>query len=111
VVEYLIANRGGSTWIVAANGSMEAGALQLAAGQPVMAMGGFNGSDPAPTPDQLKAHIAGGHVRFVIAGGGAGLPGGSNVGSTRNAWVTANCVAVTIAGTAVTSLYDCAGAA
>ena len=48
-LQYLVANRGSARWIVAAQSSNEAAPIQLDTGQPVMAMGGFNGSDPAPT--------------------------------------------------------------
>ena len=99
-----------ATWIVAANGSQEAGAIQLAAGQPVMAMGGFNGSDPSPSLDQLKGFVAAGKLRFVISGGGGGnLPGGRGA-SGINQWVTSACRAVSISGASIGNLYDCQGA-
>lgn len=111
--EYLVANRGTAKWIVAADGSMQAGSIELATGLPVMAMGGFTGSDPTPTLDQLKSYIASGQLRFVLAGGsgqggGAGGPGGGNTGVST--WVAATCKVVTIGGT-TSNLYDCAGAA
>jgi 4-amino-4-deoxy-L-arabinose transferase-like glycosyltransferase len=110
VIDYLLANRGDATWIVAANGSGEAGAIELAAGEPVMAMGGFNGSDPTPTLDQLKAYIASGQLRFVIAGGQGGGPGGSaGVSTTRDAWVTSTCTAVDLGTGSSLNLYGCAG--
>ena len=119
LVEYLVANQGSARWIVAANGSHGAAGIQLAAGQPVMAMGGFSGGDPAPTLDQLKAYIASGELRFVFLGGGApgggfaggrgGGPGGGD-SNARTAWITASCTPVVIAG-ATTDLYDCAPAA
>ncbi|NDU75342.1 glycosyl transferase, partial [Actinomadura sp. DSM 109109] len=37
------------TWVAAAVGSNTAAGLQLATRKPVMAVGGFNGTDPAPT--------------------------------------------------------------
>jgi 4-amino-4-deoxy-L-arabinose transferase-like glycosyltransferase len=133
LVDYLVANQGGARWIVAANGSMVAASIQLAAGQPVMTMGGFTGSDPTPSVDELKAAIAAGDLRYVLVGnanggpdggpghgdgggfGGGGpdggFPGGPGGGTLSgvNAWVTTSCAAVTIAG-ASSGLYDCAGA-
>jgi 4-amino-4-deoxy-L-arabinose transferase-like glycosyltransferase len=107
---YLVSNRGTATWIVAANSSQEAGSIEIATGLPVMAMGGFTGSDPAPTLDQLKSYIASGKLRFVLASGGMG--GGGGFGGTdtssRTSWVTSTCKAVDYGGSA--SLYDCAGA-
>ena len=107
---YLVANRGSATWIVAINSAQDAGNIELATGLPVMAMGGFTGSDPAPTLDQLKSYIASGKLRFVLAsggGGGGGFGGGDS--SDRTTWVTSTCKAVNYGGSA--SLYDCAGAA
>jgi len=62
--DYLVANRGSATWIVAANGSQQAGSIELETGLPVMAMGGFTGSDPTPTLAQFKGYIASGKLRF-----------------------------------------------
>jgi 4-amino-4-deoxy-L-arabinose transferase-like glycosyltransferase len=111
LLDYLVSNRGSATWIVAANSSQEAGSIEIATGLPVMAMGGFTGSDPAPTLDQLKSYIASGKLRFVLASGGTS--GGGGFGGTdtsaRTAWVTSTCKAVDYGGSA--TLYDCAGAA
>jgi 4-amino-4-deoxy-L-arabinose transferase-like glycosyltransferase len=111
LVDYLVANRGRATWIVAATSSQEAGPLELATGLPVMAMGGFTGSDPAPTLDQLKADVASGQLRYVLvdsANGGGGGPVATS--SERTAWVTSACTLVDYGGSGTSSLYDCAGA-
>jgi 4-amino-4-deoxy-L-arabinose transferase-like glycosyltransferase len=112
LLEYLVANRGNAKWIVAVNSAQSAGTIELATGLPVMAMGGFTGSDPAPTLDQLKAYFASGDLRYIIANGGGGAGGGFGGGSTNSidSWVTSTCKAVTISGSS-SSLYDCAGAA
>ena len=81
-----------------------------------MAMGGFMGSDPAPTLAQLQADVHSGQLRFVLIGGGPGAgPGGffggdgqGSVSSARSAWVQRACTPVSGAGNG--SLYDCAGA-
>jgi len=78
----------------------------------VMAMGGFTGSDPTPTLDQLKSYIASGKLRFVIVsgvGGGFGGFGGDNTASVRDAWVTTTCHSVDYGGGTETTLYDCSG--
>jgi hypothetical protein len=141
LVSYLVANQGSARWIVAVTGSQGAAAVQLAAGRPVMSMGGFTGSDPAPSLAQLQAYVRSGGLRYVLvverpgaggpgtggpgtvgrgaggpaAGGpgpvGPGSPGGTNLGAARTAWVTTTCTAVSIPGSSVTGLYDCAGAA
>ena len=109
---YLVANRGGADWLVAVSGANEAAGLQLVTGVPVMAMGGFLGSDPAPTADELRAFVRDGRLRFVIVGGGAGVPDfaggrGGAVAAERSAWVTSACRPVT---TQTMIVYDCAGA-
>ena len=111
LLSYLVSNRGSASWIVAANSAQEAGSIELATGLPVMAMGGFTGSDPAPTLAQLKSYIASGKLRFVLASGGMGGGGfgGGTDNSDRTSWVTSTCKAVSYGGSA--SLYDCAGAA
>ena len=121
LVTYLLDNQGSARWIVAVSGSQSAAAIQLAAGQPVMAMGGFTGGDPAPTLDQLQGYIATGALRYVLVGGGfgggfGGPGGGPGFGgpgggaSSVTSWVTAACAAVTLDGAPATGLYDCAGA-
>ena len=122
LVSYLLANRNGATWIVATTSANSAGSIELAAGAPVMAMGGFSGGDPAPTLAQLQAYVASGQLRYVLIGGGAGGGpgggppgfggGGPNGGSTSSgieAWVTSVGTVVDYGGSAGT-LYDLSGA-
>jgi hypothetical protein len=58
---------------------MQAAPLELASKTAVMAIGGFSGSDPAPTLAQFQAYVAGGEVRYFVPGGRGGglviLPG------------------------------------
>ena len=110
---YLAAHAGAARWIVAVSGSGTAAGIQLATGLPVMAMGGFNGSDAAPTLEQLRAYVASGELRYVLldsggGGGGGGAPGSAST-SGRDAWVTSTCTVVDTGSTGGT-LYDCAGA-
>jgi 4-amino-4-deoxy-L-arabinose transferase-like glycosyltransferase len=106
LVEYLVANRGNATWIVAVNGANEAGSIELASGLPVMAMGGFSGSDPAPTLAQLQAYAASGQLRYILIGDGRGGPGGAS--SEISSWVTTNGTVVAAVGNG--TLYDLSGA-
>jgi hypothetical protein len=108
LTDYLVAHRGGATWIVAVTSANQAGSIELATGLPVMAMGGFSGSDPAPTLGQLQSLMASGQLRFVIVGGQGGGPGrGSSTISAVDSWVASTCAVVTDVST---SLYDCSGA-
>lgn len=113
LVAYLLEHQATARWIVAVNGSNSAAAIQLAAGRPVMSMGGFTGSDPTPTLDQLRAYVASGELRYVLVGGGGfgPGPGGRGASTEVSTWVTANCTAVSVGGSSTTGLYDCASTA
>jgi 4-amino-4-deoxy-L-arabinose transferase-like glycosyltransferase len=106
LVEYLVANRGGATWILAVNGANEAGSIELASGLPVMAMGGFSGGDPAPTLAQLQAYVASAQLRYILVGSsGRGGPNGAS--SDITSWVTTNGTVVESVGNG--TLYDLSG--
>jgi hypothetical protein len=107
---YLVENAGGARWAVAVSGAGTAASIQLATGLPVMTMGGFNGSDAAPTLEQLQAYVASGELRYVLLGSGGGGGGGGTSTSDRDAWVTSTCTVVDT-GSSSGTLYDCAGAA
>ena len=59
------------TWAAAAIGSNTASGYQLATELPVMAIGGFNGSDPSPTLAQFKQYVADGEIHYFIAAAAA----------------------------------------
>ncbi|MET9606516.1 glycosyltransferase family 39 protein [Streptomyces sp. NPDC006512] len=67
----LRADAGRYTWAAAAIGSQNAASYQLASGEPVMAIGGFNGSDPSPTLEQFQAYVKSGRIHWFIAQPGA----------------------------------------
>jgi 4-amino-4-deoxy-L-arabinose transferase-like glycosyltransferase len=96
------------TWVAAAIGSNTASGYQLAAGLPVMPIGGFNGSDPSPTLAKFKQYVADGEIHYFIAGGGnGGGPGASGgTSSAISSWVAANFTAKTVDGVTV---YDLSG--
>jgi hypothetical protein len=92
------------TWVAAAVGSNNASSYQLATEEPVMAIGGFNGSDPSPTLEQFQEYVAAGKIHYFIGGGGfSGQNGGSNASSEIAAWVQENFEATTLDGV---TLYD-----
>ena len=107
LVELLIEGGSGYRWAAATTGSQNAAGYQLASELPVMAIGGFNGTDPAPTLEQFKAYVAAGLVRYYIAGGGMGASqmGGSSAASEIEAWVEETFEAQTVGGVTV---YDLA---
>ena len=95
-----------SRWAAATTGSMSAAPIQLATGKAVMAVGGFNGSDDAPTLAQFKAWVAAGDVRYFIVGSqGARGPGGGSDGAASQitSWVEQTFTSTTVDGY---TLYD-----
>jgi hypothetical protein len=83
----------------------------------VLAIGGFNGSDPSPTLEQFQAWVAAGAIHYYLAGGsdgpgggvggpggGAGGPGSSDGTSSQiSSWVEETFTAQTVDGVTV---YD-----
>ncbi|NHN56306.1 glycosyltransferase family 39 protein [Calidifontibacter sp. DB0510] len=84
------------TWVAATVGSQSAAGLQLATGDPVMAIGGFSGSDPSPTLAQFQADVAAGRIHYFLPGGGGPGQGAASTASRISAWVQAHYRAVTI---------------
>ena len=59
--------------------------LCVETGKAVMAMGGFSGSDPILTVDQLKQRVANKEIKYFLSSSGG--PGGS---SDVTAWIIKN---------------------
>jgi 4-amino-4-deoxy-L-arabinose transferase-like glycosyltransferase len=93
LVEYLQANRGNATYLIAVSSAMSASPLILNTDEPVISLGGYNGVDPIFTAAELANLVDEGAVRFFLmpdretieemmaereAGGDAsGAPGGA----------------------------------
>ncbi|MEU4288174.1 glycosyltransferase family 39 protein [Kribbella sp. NPDC026596] len=95
-----------TTWAAATSGSQSAASLELATGKPVIAIGGFSGTDDAPTPAQFKEWVAEGKIAYYISGGQGGGGGNSSAASEIQAWVTANYTATTVGNTTVYNLVS-----
>ena len=76
LMRFLESHRDGASWIVAVGGSTTAAPLILITGEPVMAMGGFTGAEPAPTLATFQKLAAEGKIRYVLVNGGLGSFGG-----------------------------------
>jgi 4-amino-4-deoxy-L-arabinose transferase-like glycosyltransferase len=101
------------SWVAATIGSNSASGYQLVTRDPVMAIGGFNGTDPTPTLAQFEEYVAAGKVHYFIADGGGFGGGGGGAGSTSTAsvittWIEAHFTAETVGGVTV---YDLSSAA
>jgi 4-amino-4-deoxy-L-arabinose transferase-like glycosyltransferase len=93
-------------WVAAIVGANSAAGVQLGAGEPVMAIGGFNGTDPSPTLAEFKADVAAGKIHYFITSGGGGFgggPGSSRSSSAIASWVESTFTAKTVGGVTV---YD-----
>jgi 4-amino-4-deoxy-L-arabinose transferase-like glycosyltransferase len=105
VVALLEAKASAYTWVAATTGSQSAAGYQLATGEPVMAIGGFNGGDDSPTLAQFQQYVAEGKIHYYLAGGsgGGGHDGGRGSAAQIAEWVAANYTATTVGGVTV---YD-----
>jgi 4-amino-4-deoxy-L-arabinose transferase-like glycosyltransferase len=67
-------------WAAATDGSDSAASMELATGGvPVMAIGGFRGTDPAPSLAEFEKLVAAHKIHYYVAGGGGGF-GGAGAG-------------------------------
>ncbi|HEU5426852.1 MAG TPA: glycosyltransferase family 39 protein [Actinocrinis sp.] len=100
LTQLLQANAGKYTWVAATIGSNNAASYQLASGDPVMAIGGFNGTDPTPTLAQFEQYVQQGKIHYYISGS----TGGSSSSAAQIAsWVKSHFTAQTVGGVTV---YD-----
>jgi 4-amino-4-deoxy-L-arabinose transferase-like glycosyltransferase len=90
------------TWIAATEGSMGAAPLELATGDAVMAIGGFNGTDPWPTLAVFKELVARHEIHYYVGQGSQSFGGGRG-SSAIAAWVEAHFTKQTVGGQTV---YD-----
>lgn len=73
-----------------------------------MAIGGFNGTDPAPTLAQFQSLVAQGKIHYFLGGGGRGGASGAT-SSAVVSWVSQNFTATTVDGVTVYDLTQPAG--
>jgi 4-amino-4-deoxy-L-arabinose transferase-like glycosyltransferase len=108
LVKYLEANQGSAKYLVAASGSMTTAPIIIQTGKAVVTIGGFNGSDHAPTVAQLQQMVANGELKYVLLGGGGGGGFGGRGGdssSALQAWVQQHGKAVSGVSTGGATLY------
>jgi 4-amino-4-deoxy-L-arabinose transferase-like glycosyltransferase len=89
-------------WIAATEGSEGAAPLELATGDAVMAIGGFNGTDPWPTLAVFKELVAKHEIHYYVGQGSQSF-GGGHGSSAITAWVEAHFTKQTVGGQTV---YD-----
>ena len=118
LVALLQQQAGSYRWVAATVNSNSAAGYQLATDDPVMAIGGFNGTDPAPTLAQFERYVKEGDIHYFISGsglggggfggGGTGSGSGSTPASQITSWVESHYTATTVDGV---TLYDLTAAA
>ena len=89
-------------WVAAAQGSEAAAPLELATGDAVMAIGGFNGTDPWPTLAAFEELVAKHEVHYYVGQGSESFGGGRG-SSAIASWVAAHFKKETVGGQTV---YD-----
>ena len=106
----LAKDAGNYTWVAATGSSSTAAPLALATGKPVMAIGGFTGSDPAMTLARFRRLVTEGRIHYYVGSGvgsgfapGGGGPGGGAGLSSVTTWVAKSFTSQTVGGTTV---YD-----
>jgi hypothetical protein len=94
----------GYTWAAATVGAESAAPIQLASGDPIMAIGGFNGTDPAPTLAEFEKLVSEHKIHYFVGQNQASFGGGSGDATQITAWVEKHFTGQTIAGTTVYNL-------
>jgi 4-amino-4-deoxy-L-arabinose transferase-like glycosyltransferase len=102
LVSLLQQDSGAYTWAAATVGSNPAASYQLASGVPVMAIGGFNATDPSPTLAQFQHYVQNKQIHYFIGTGSAmRSTSGSDDAQTIAAWVAATFTPTTVGNTTV----------
>lgn len=86
-------------WSAAINRSSAAAGLELSTDTAVMAIGGFGGSDPAPTLGEFQQDVANHRITYYVAPTENHRPGGfggRNVHTDISKWVAANFTPTTV---------------
>jgi 4-amino-4-deoxy-L-arabinose transferase-like glycosyltransferase len=98
IVTALLTDADRYTWVAATIGANNAAGYQLATGRPVLALGGFNGSDPFPTLAQFQQLVAEGRIHWFLDSIWFPNAGGSTAAQDIAAWVHRNYRGQTIGG-------------
>ena len=94
LVKLLEENSSSYTWVAATVGSNAAAGYQLATDDPVMAIGGFNGTDPAPTLSEFETYVDEGKIHWFIATSGPDSGGTGSDAAEISAWVESHYTAI-----------------
>ena len=104
VTKLLISRASGFRWAATTVGAESAAPFQLASGKPIMAIGGFNGTDPSPTLAQFRKMVAAHEIHYFIGANSNTFGGGSGAASAITSWVTSHFSKETVGGQTVYNL-------
>jgi hypothetical protein len=104
MTKLLTSGAAGYRWAAATVGAESAAPFQLASGEPILAIGGFNGTDPAPTLAAFKALVSAHEIHYFIGANQGSFGGGSGSSSQITSWVTAHFTSTTVGGVTVYNL-------
>jgi len=103
LIALLTDNADAYTWAAATVSANGAAGYQLATEEPVMPIGGFNGSDPSPTLEQFRQYVESGQIHYFLGGSGGGPGGRTGTGADITRWVQEHFTAQEVDGVTV---YD-----
>ena len=88
LLDFLQANTQGMKYLMAVPSSQQGAQYVIETGRPVLYMGGFNGSDPVVSADDLAELVANGDLRYILYGGERG--GNQDISN----WLASSCTVV-----------------
>ncbi len=104
ITKLLTSGAAGYRWTAATVGAESAAPFQLASGEPIMAIGGFNGTDQAPSLAEFEKMVAAHEVHYFIGANGHTFGGGSGDATQITSWVQAHFTRQTVGGVTVYNL-------
>lgn len=104
ITKLLISGATGYRWAAATVGAESAAPFQLASREPIMAIGGFNGTDAAPSLAEFKQLVAAHEIHYFIGANSNTFGGGSGDATAITSWVTTHFSKQTVGGETVYNL-------
>jgi 4-amino-4-deoxy-L-arabinose transferase-like glycosyltransferase len=109
ITRLLSSGASGYRWAAATVGAESAAPFQLASREPIMAIGGFNGTDAAPSLAEFKKMVAAHEIHYFIGANSDTFGGGAADAEAITTWVTSHFSKETVGGETVYNLTRAAG--
>jgi 4-amino-4-deoxy-L-arabinose transferase-like glycosyltransferase len=111
ILDYARRHDGGAAITLAVEGGAQAASpFILGSNDMVIGMGGFSGTDNAPSVAQIQQWVATGKLKFILDAGRFGFGGRPAPGTpeaARSAWIAQHCRPVTPSPAEAGTLYSC----